>query len=177
MITLELPAPVMETKRLQLRQLVPADATFMLQLLNEPSWLRWIGDRGVRTLAGEREYIRNGPQASYQQHGFGFYLVTRRADQASLGICGLGKREFLPAADLGFAFFPEYWGAGYALEAAQATIQFARSHLVLPELAAITDPENEASQRLLRKLGFVESGNVTYPDDDFLLRLWSLALA
>jgi RimJ/RimL family protein N-acetyltransferase len=171
------PEPVIETARLQLRPLVAADAAFILQLLNEPSWLRWIGDRGVRTLAQAGEYIRTGPQASYARDGFGFYLVLRPVDQASLGICGLVKRDFLPAPDLGFAFLPDYWGQGYAVEAARATIKFARSHLNLEELAAITDPENEASHKLLRRLGFMAAGDVTYPDDDFLLRLWSLALA
>src|SRR5262249_38684677 len=106
----------LDTARLRLRDLAPADAPFILTLLNEPSFIRNIGDRGVRTLDAARAYIENGPVASYARHGFGLYLVELLASGAPIGICGILKRDALPDPDLGFAFLPAYWKQGYAFE-------------------------------------------------------------
>jgi ribosomal-protein-alanine N-acetyltransferase len=115
-----LPVGVLTTPRLALRELTETDAPFMLQLLNEPSFIRNIGDRGVRTVEDAREYITNGPQASYARFGFGLYLVELRPALTPIGICGLLKRDQLPEPDIGFAFLPAYWSQGYAKEAAAA---------------------------------------------------------
>jgi RimJ/RimL family protein N-acetyltransferase len=171
-----LPAPLLHTARLQLRELAEADAPFMLQLLNEPSWLQFIGDRGVRTLAEARTYIITGPQQSYARDGFGFYLVADRENQASMGICGLVRRDFLEDVDIGFAFLPDFWGRGYAFEAAKAVLDFARDSLGLQRLVAITAPENEASSKLLHKLGLRIEGRITYPQDEVELLLWGIQL-
>ena len=144
----------LETPRLRLRDLAPADAAFMLTLLNEPSFVENIGDRDVRTLADARTYIENGPIASYARHGFGLYLVELRASAAPIGICGLLRRDTLPDPDLGFAFLPAYWRQGYALESAAAVRDYARAALRLGRLLAITSPANASSIGLLGKLGF-----------------------
>jgi ribosomal-protein-alanine N-acetyltransferase len=145
---------ILTTARLTLRDLGDQDAAFILRLLNEPSFIRNIGDRGVRTLEDARGYIARGPVASYARHGFGLYLVERRQDGQPIGICGLLRRDELTDPDLGFAFLPEYWSQGYARESATAIQRHASEVLGLPRLLAITNPRNGGSIRLLGKLGF-----------------------
>ena len=130
------------------------DAPFMLALLNEPSFIRNIGDRGVRTEEHARAYIADGPLASYARHGFGLCAVTLADEPSPIGICGLLRREALPDPDIGFAFLPPYWGKGYAFEAASAVLAHARGALRMPRLLAIVNPDNAGSIRLLEKLGF-----------------------
>ncbi|MFL6210554.1 MAG: GNAT family N-acetyltransferase [Pyrinomonadaceae bacterium] len=144
---------VIETERLQLRKLTADDAAFMLELLNEPSFLRFIGDRGVRTIEDARRYILQGPVASYEQHGYGLWLVELKAAHVPIGLCGLVKRETLPDADIGYAFLPRYWSQGYAYESAAAVMNYATNVLGLKRLLAITDQDNVASIKVLAKIG------------------------
>lgn len=144
---------VLETERLTLREITTDDAEFLLQLLNEPSFIENIGDRNVRTIAEAAGYALNGPIASYKQHGFGLYLVVLRETGAPIGICGLVKRESLPDADIGYAFLPEFWGRGYALEATLAVKQYAFQRLKRKRLLAIVNPGNASSIKVLDKLG------------------------
>lgn len=145
---------IFATERLILREFTATDAAFILRLLNEPSWLRFIGDRGVRSLAEAEAYIAKGPAASYALHGFGLWLVSRRADGVPLGMCGLLKRATLEDVDVGYAFLPEFCGQGYAREAVAATLARGRRAYGLKRIVAITAPDNESSIRLLGKLGF-----------------------
>jgi RimJ/RimL family protein N-acetyltransferase len=144
---------ICETSRLLLRQLQKDDAAFILQLLNEPSFLANIGDKGVRTLEDARQYILTGPQASYAAHGFGLSLVQLREDLTPIGMCGLLKRDGLDDPDLGYAFLPQFWSKGYAFEAASAVMTWAKNTLGLKRIVAITAPENHSSIRVLHKLG------------------------
>jgi RimJ/RimL family protein N-acetyltransferase len=144
---------VLETERLRLRRLTADDAEFILRLVNEPSWLRFIGDRGIRTIDAARDYILSGPVASYERFGFGLYLAELKEDETPVGICGLIKRETLEDVDIGFAFLPAFWGRGYAIEAASATMEHARRDLGLKRIVAITVPDNHASIKVLEKLG------------------------
>lgn len=144
----------LETARLRLRDIAPSDAPFILTLLNEPSFLQNIGDRGVRTPDDARAYIENGPMASYARHGFGLYLVELRDSREPIGICGLLRRDALPDPDLGYAFLPGYWGRGYAFESAAAVRHYVREQLGVRRLLAIVSPANDASIRLLERLGF-----------------------
>ncbi|HEY0723403.1 MAG TPA: GNAT family N-acetyltransferase, partial [Pyrinomonadaceae bacterium] len=144
---------VLETGRLFLRGLTVGDAEFILTLLNEPSFLRFIGDKKVRTVADAEQYILNGPVASYERHGFGLLLVELKVAQTPIGICGLLKREELPDPDIGFAFLPDFWNKGYAFEAAAAVMKDARERLKLERILAITNQDNEASIKLLQKIG------------------------
>jgi len=136
-----------------LRRLSTADAAFILRLLNEPSWLRYIGDRGVRTLAAARDYILCGPLESYQRFGFGLYLVELKASGVPIGLCGLIKRETLPDVDIGFALLPEFCGSGYAFEAASAVLVLGERVFGLRRIVAITKPDNHSSIKVLEKLG------------------------
>jgi RimJ/RimL family protein N-acetyltransferase len=143
---------VLETDRLILRWLSPEDAEFILQLLNEPSWLKFIGDKGVRTLEDARSYILQGPLEMYSRLGFGLYLVVLKEEGLPIGMCGLIKRDSLKDVDIGFAFLPAYWGRGYAYEAASAVMAYGKD-LGLNRIVAITSPDNDSSARLLEKLG------------------------
>lgn len=141
-------------ERLILRQFTVDDAEFILRLLNEPSFLRYIGDKKVRNLEDARQYILNGPVASYERNGFGLNLVELRDPRAPIGICGLLKREELADPDIGFAYIPEFWSKGFAFEAAVAVLNDARERMRLQRILAITSLDNEASIKLLEKLGF-----------------------
>lgn len=168
---------MIDTERLTLRHLDPdADAEFVLRLLNEPSFLRHIGDRGVRTLDDARAYVANGPAASYARHGFGLYLVTRRADGAKVGICGLVKRDALEDVDVGFSLLPEHWSQGYALEAARAVAEHARRDCGLARLAGVVNPDNAASIRVLERLGMTLERTVRLADDAPEILLYARAL-
>jgi RimJ/RimL family protein N-acetyltransferase len=145
---------VLQTDRLMLRHLnVNDDLEFILRLLNEPSFLRYIGDKNVRTIDDAREYLLAGPIDSYEKNGFGLYLVQLKGSNEKLGMCGLLKRDSLPGVDIGFALLPEFWQNGYALEAASGVMTYANESLGISRIVAITDPTNDASARLLGKLG------------------------
>jgi RimJ/RimL family protein N-acetyltransferase len=144
---------VLETERLILRGMDLADAPFILALLNEPSFLRFIGDKKVRTVQDAEQYILNGPVASYNRNGFGLSLVELKETHTPIGMCGLLKRDELPHADIGFAFMPDFWNKGFAYEAAAAVMNDARERLKLERVLAITNQDNEASIKLLQKLG------------------------
>jgi len=145
---------VLETERLSLRQFTVDDAQFILKLLNEPSFLRYIGDKKVRNLEDARQYILNGPVASYERNGFGLYLVELKESYTPIGMCGFLKREELPDPDIGFAFMPEFWSKGFAFEAAAALLRDGRERLKLEQILAITSLDNDASIKLLQRLGF-----------------------
>nr|AIA11012.1 Acetyltransferase (GNAT) domain protein [uncultured bacterium] len=163
---------VLQTERLALRRLSPDDAEFILDLLNQPSFLRYIGDKGVRNTEEAINYIQTGPVASYEEHGFGLYLVQLKETGASIGICGLLKRETLPDVDIGFAFLPAYWSRGYALEAAEAMMKYGRELFGLQRIVAITSLENESSIKLLEKLGMKFEGLIKLGDDEREVRLF-----
>lgn len=144
---------LLETERLILREFTFDDAPFILTLLNDPSFLRFIGDKKVRTLEAARQYLTAGPMASYAQHGFGLNLVELKDSHTPIGMCGLLKREDLPDPDIGFAFLQDFRSKGLAFEAAAAVLNDARERLGLKRFLAIVMPDNEASIKLLEKLG------------------------
>ena len=145
---------IIETERLQLRRLSVDDAEFILRLLNEPSFIQNIGDRGVRTLEDARAYILKGPVASYEKFGFGLWMVETKPRAMPIGICGLLKREVLEDVDIGYALLPEFWSQGYALESAAAVMSYAREKLRATRVLAVVNADNQSSIRLLEKLGF-----------------------
>lgn len=157
---------VLQTERQTLSRIGVEDAGFILRLLNEPSFVQYIGDRGLRTLEDAEHYIRNGPMRMYEQYGFGLYLVTLLEERTPIGICGLLQRQTLPDVDVGFAYLPGYWGRGLAYEAAAAVLCHAREHLGLCRIVAITSPDNERSARLLERLGLRCEGTIRLPEYD-----------
>lgn len=165
---------VLETERLILRWMSPDDAAFILGLVNEPSWIQFIGDRGVRTMADARDYILNGPVEMVERLGFGLYLVELKEDGCSIGICGLIKRDFLDDVDVGFAFLPRYWGQGYAYESAAAVLAYGREVFGLKRIVAITAEDNHRSARLLEKLGLRFERMIWYPNNRCEVRLFAI---
>ena len=166
-----------ETRRLQLRRLRKSDAALILELVNDPDWLRYIGDRGVHDLDSARTWIESGPLASYRRHGFGLNRVARKSDSAAIGICGLLQRDDLDSPDLGFALLPAFRGQGYARDAASAVIDEARDAASeLSHLYAFLTPDSRPSRKLLHKLGFVRDGDYRPRDATAALHLYRIEL-
>lgn len=164
---------VLQTERLTLRPLDKGDAAFMLALLNDPEWLRLIGDRQVRTLDDAAHYIEDTIISSYQQHGFGFYGIAVNPSGELAGICGLVKRDWLDHIDLGYALLPAWRGQGIAREAALAMFHYARDTMQLPRLLATTRSYNQGSQKVLEYIGMQYERDIPHPDGSRMLMLYS----
>jgi [ribosomal protein S5]-alanine N-acetyltransferase len=164
---------ILETERLVLRKLSPNDAGFILELLNEPSFIKNIGDKGVRTWAGAEQYLLDGPMASYDRFGFGLYKVELKGSSIPIGICGLLKRESLSHVDVGFAFLPKFWARGYAVESASAVLKHGRSALGIGRIVAITAPDNQASIKVLEKIGLRFEGLIRLSDGESEVKLFA----
>ena len=154
---------VVETDRLIVRRMNTDDAEFMLGLLNGPTWLHYVGDRGVKTVEDAQNYILQGPVQSYADRGFGFYVVTLKETDAAIGICGLAKRDYLDDVDIGFALLQQYSGKGYAHESAAAVLDYAKNDLKLKRILATTRLENKNSAKLLEKLGLRFERMIQHP--------------
>ncbi|MGB5246314.1 MAG: GNAT family N-acetyltransferase [Woeseia sp.] len=166
--------PPLFTERLRLRELTPADAPFIVELLNDADFLKFIGDRGVRSTEDAVAYLHNGPIKSYRENGFGLYLAERLIDAIPIGICGLVSRPVLDAPDLGFALLPAFRSDGYALEASRAALEHGFKVLKLERVLAIVSPANRPSIALLEKLGMHSEGAIQLSADGEELRLFEL---
>ena len=166
---------ILDTQRLVLRELHEGDAAFVLELLNEPGWLRFIGDRGIRTEEAARDYVLKGPVDMYRRLGFGLYAVQCKSDGAVVGMCGLIKRDTLEDVDIGFAFLERHSGQGYAFEAADAVMAHARNVLGLKRIVAITSVDNDKSIRLLEKIGLRFERLIRLADDAEEIKLFATA--
>jgi RimJ/RimL family protein N-acetyltransferase len=155
----------LQTPRLVLRPFRAADAAFIVELLNDPGWLRFIGDRHVRDEAGAAAWIENRLQAAYRANGFGLWAMQRRADGELVGMCGLVRRDGLPEIDLGYALLPRHRGHGYVREAGAACLAHAADRLGRTRVLAITDPENERSIRVLASLGMVRDTSIVHESE------------
>lgn len=164
---------VIDTARLRLRPLTAEDAPFIMELLNDPDWIRFIGDRNIRTLDDARAYIDQKVRAMYERHGVGSLMVELKDSGEGLGICGLIRREGLDHVDIGFAFLPRHRSKGYAYEAAAACIEHGRRVHGFKRVVAINSKDNESSARLLEKLGLRFESVVTMPNSTEELRLYS----
>lgn len=160
---------ILETERLVLRHVVESDAELILDLLNQPSFIRFIGDRGVRDAEAAKDYIESRFTKSYRDHGFGMFMVELKDDGTPLGICGLVSRDTLPAPDIGFAFLPEYWSKGYAYESAAAVLNWARVTRGIGPILAITTKDNESSGKLLERIGLKFDKLIIQGDEELKL--------
>jgi ribosomal-protein-alanine N-acetyltransferase len=168
------PMNPLSTARLCLSPFTLDDAAFIVELLNDPGWLRHIGDRKVRTLDDARRYLRDGPLASQERHGFALWAVRRRdasAEATPIGMCGLIRREGLDDVDIGYAFVPAARGQGHAREAAAAVLRHGFEQLGLQRIVAITNPDNAPSVRVLETIGMRFERRLRMPgrDDESLL--------
>ena len=164
---------ILETERLQLRMITTDDASFMLELFNSPDWLKYIGDRNVRSVDEAVAYIRKYYLTSYKENGFGSYAVVLKENGKTIGSCGVYKRPNLENPDIGFAFLPEYLGKGYGYEAAKAVMEYARAELGMTTILGFTVDYNLASIKLLEKLGLSQRGTYKFEDDPEELLLFS----
>ena len=167
---------VIETERLNLREMSEADAGFVLEVLNDPGYVRFIGDRGVRTTEAAARYIDERFVESYRQHGFGLWLVETKDEKAPAGICGLLNRGTLPGVEVGYASLPPFRGKGYAFEAASAATAYARDVLGQPRLYAVVNPDNAGSIRVLEKLGMKFESMVRLAGEESEINLFSTDL-
>jgi RimJ/RimL family protein N-acetyltransferase len=169
--------PELETSRLILRRFEFDDAAFVMALLNQPSFIANIGDRGVRSIEDAHRYLRDGPMAMYRENGFGLWHAARKNDGVAVGMCGLLKRDNLPDVDVGYAFLPEYWGIGYAYEAASATLRHAARKFGLGRVIGVVSEGNGASIRVLEKLGMHFERMYPMHADEPLVRLYGLSIS
>ncbi len=164
---------ILETERLILRQFTLDDAAFILELLNTPTWLRFIGDRGVHSIEDAENYLRNGSLKSYAENGFGFYAVVEKESKKAIGMCGLIKRDTLPDIDIGFAFVPNLISKGFGYEIASATLDYAFNVLKIKRIVAIVNPENEKSIGLIKKIGMQFEEMIKFGEEAKELMLFS----
>jgi len=165
---------VLETPRLLLRPFTLDDAEFIYELVNQPSWKQYIGDRGVDSLAAARTYIETVPLASYRQHGFGLFAVELKSTGTLIGTCGLLKRATLTDVDIGFALLDRFAGQGLMYEAAAAVLAYCRDTLGLARVVAIVKPDNGRSTSLLERLGMQEEGLIRLGEGTEELRLYGI---
>jgi RimJ/RimL family protein N-acetyltransferase len=164
---------ILETTQLILAELSIEDTAFIIELVNTPGWIKYIGDRNVKNEQQAIAYLENGPLKSYTDNGYGLWKVLLKAEQKAIGMCGIINRENLDHPDIGFAFLPAYSGRGYAFEAASSALKFATDKLKLSTILAITLPSNERSKRLLEKIGLVFIKQFSFPESEELLMLYS----
>jgi RimJ/RimL family protein N-acetyltransferase len=167
---------VIETERLNLREVGEADAAFILELLNDPDFIRNVADRGVRTLEDARHYIAEKFANSYGRDRIGFWLVETKDAKAPAGVCGLIRRDALPGVDVGYAFLPPFRSKGYAYESASAVLAYARDVVGLRRLYAIVNPDNAVSVRVLEKLGMSFERMVSLSPDEPEISLFAVDL-
>lgn len=165
---------ILETERLTLCRLTADDAAFILKLLNDAKFLRYIGDRGVKTLDDARRYILSGPVESYERLGFGLYLTKLKDEGTPIGICGLLKRISLTDVDVGFAFLPEFRRKGYAYESASAVLDYGKTILGLDRIVAVTSSDNHRSIKVIKKLGLTYRKIIKLPDDKEVSKLFGV---
>lgn len=156
---------VLETPRLTMRRFTLADAPFVIELLNDPAFIRYIGDKKVRSIADAEGYLRDGPLAMYSQFGFGLLLVLKKDDFTPVGTCGLIKRDSLEDVDIGFAYLPAHRGQGYAIEAARAVLAYGKRQFGLSRIVAIVSPGNAGSIRVLEKAGMTFERSLRLAED------------
>jgi RimJ/RimL family protein N-acetyltransferase len=169
--------PLLETERLQLRWMTLDDTPMMFAVWNDPAFMQFVGDRGIRTLDEAEVSMQQGPLHLYSEYGYGPFRVIGREDGADMGVCGLYRRDGLDEPDIGFALLPDYRGKGFGYEASVAVLDHARDVLKLPRVAAIVSPSNDASIALLEKLGMCYDKAMRLPGDDEDVNLYIVNFA
>lgn len=163
-----------ETPRLIIRPTYPEDDAFIFELLNTPKWLKYIGNRNVRSVEDGRQYILIKMIPQLERLGFSNYTVIKKEDRTRIGTCGLYDREGLEGVDIGFAFLPEHEKQGYAFEAVNRIKKAALEDFGLNQINAITLKTNLDSQKLLEKLGMEFDSIITLPNEEDELMLYKL---
>jgi RimJ/RimL family protein N-acetyltransferase len=163
---------LIETERLNLKLLSENDASFILELVNTPLWLQWIGSRNVNNKEDAVRYLVQGPLKSYADFGYGLFLVELKSLNIPIGLCGLVKRNELDGPDLGFAFLPSYIEKGFGFEIAKATLDYVKEKFRLEKIYAVSLAENKRSIHLLSKLSFTYISSISLPSSTEPLSLY-----
>jgi len=166
----------LETERLSLRRLTLDDAELMLAVWNDPAFIRYVGDRGIRSIDEARVALEEGALKLFSDYGYGPFRVALITDDTPIGVCGLFRREGLDEPDIGFSILPEHWRKGYAHEAASAVVGHAMTDLRLGRLTAVVSPENVASVALIKKLGLQFERMHCLPGDDDDIAIYDIQL-
>lgn len=179
---------VAESERLILRWLTTDDSAFILKIYNTDGFLQYIGDRNIRSLEDAHQFLLESPLKMYDKHKVSLYRVELKSTAEVIGLCGLINRDTLSDIDIGYAFLPEFCGKGYAIEAARATMEYAKTELELNRVVAITQRDNKTSIALLLKLGmtlegeYIDPGSESSPDsiddsgDDTRIDIYGISL-
>ncbi len=165
---------ILTTERLTLREYTIDDATFIIELLNSEDWLKFIGNRNVKTIQDATNYITNTFIKGYQKHGFGFWMVEITTTKEPIGMCGITKRDGLDGIDIGFAFLSTFMGKGYSYEISKATLNYVLTTIKPPFVLAITNPDNIRSIKLLEKIGLQYQRKIKLTDDGMELNLYKV---
>jgi len=163
-----------ETERLILRPTSEQDSEFIFKLLNSPKWLKYIGDRNIKTVENAKDYIKEKITPQLERLGYSNYTVIRKQDHQKIGTCGLYDRPGLEGIDIGYAFLPEYENNGFAFESSNRLKEAAFNELGIKTISAITTKENTSSQKLLEKLGLKLTGTTQIPNDNEELLLYKI---
>ena len=162
-----------KTERLLIDEAIIQDAPFIYELLNSPTWIEFIGDRGITNIKNAERYIKTSLIDNYKKNGYGLFKVVLKSTHAPIGLCGFLKRDYLDNIDIGYALLPEFEGKGYAYEAAKHLLANARASRKDQKILAITSQENKRSQRLLDRLGMYKEGLVSMGDSNKEVLLYS----
>lgn len=154
-----------ETERLWIRPTTIHDSEFILELMNTPKWIEFIGDRNLHTVKDAEQYIKNKMLPQLERLGFSNYTLIRKLDEVKVGCCGLYDREGVEGVDIGFAFLPAFENQGYGFESANRLIQAAKNDFALKAVSAITAKNNFASQKLIEKLNLKLVGTTILPNE------------
>ena len=156
---------ILKTNRLKLLEFEKSDSQFILELLNEPAWIEFIGEKNVHTINDAESFIEHNLIPSYKKNGFGLYAVKLKDDNTPIGMCGLLNRPGLSDIDLGFASLSKYQRLGFAYESSIAILNYSKTVLKINKVVAITNSNNTASAKLLEKLGFRFDKLIDLSDD------------
>jgi ribosomal-protein-alanine N-acetyltransferase len=143
---------IIETERLYFREFTLEDSQLLIDLNSNPNVIRYVGDGPVKDLM-EAEIILKEIIFPQYINGMGRWAVHLKANDEFIGWCGLKYVKESDEIDLGYRFFEEHWGKGYATEAAKAVINYGVNVLKLQTITATGAKANVASIQVLKKIG------------------------
>jgi len=144
--------PTLSTARLKLRPFVQSDSERWWELLKEPGVLRYFPNSAPVTKEGAEKIVAH-MMDHWQRHGYGPWAVEPAGGGALMGRCGLLYLAETDSVEVDYILGRDYWGQGFATEAACASVDYAFEVLHAGHVTGIVHRENLASQRVLEKLG------------------------
>lgn len=149
---------ILETERLILKLISKEEANFYFELFNDKDWIKFIGDKKLKSIDETEKYLKEAFIPLLCKNGLGFYTVYLKENKKPVGASSILKRDFSNLFDIGYGFLSRERGKGYATEATIRMIKYAKENLNQTKVMAYTKPNNENSQKLLKKLNFTFLG-------------------